>query len=155
MDKQKSVSVARKVESLAIGYIGVFFFSLGTSYFQERFLYRVPRILAPVFDMFGNIGLAIGMLVLGGVLVYYGFTKWKTAAGKKNPYLMLAAAGFLVGIVLANIDFNPNKSVEIMERIDTQREAQIDKVRNSGEITFKSAELNEHYIGQSQNLTTA
>ena len=117
MDKQKTVSIARKVESLAIGYIGVFFFSWGTSYFQEQLYYQVPRILIPVFDIFGNVGLAIGMLILGGGLIYYGFTKWKIAAEKKNLYWILAVIGLAIGVALANITFNPNKSAETTEEI--------------------------------------
>jgi len=144
MDKQKTVSIARKVESLATGFIGVFFFSMGTSYFQERFLYRVPRILIPVFDMFGNIGLAIAMLILGGGLIYYGFTEWKTVSERKNLYWILAAAGLIIGIALANINFNPDKSAEMTERMDKKREEQIDEIRNLGETTFKSSELNGH-----------
>ena len=144
MDKQKTVNIAQKVESLAIGFIGVFFFSLGTSYFQERFLYRVPRILTPVFDMFGNIGLAIGMLILGGGLIYYGFTKWKSATKKKSLYRILAVIGLAVGVVLANINFNPKKSTNIMEEMNKRREAQIDEIRNSGELSFSNVEIKEH-----------
>jgi hypothetical protein len=38
MDKQKIAVIAQKGEALAIGYIGVVFFSLGTTNFQERFI---------------------------------------------------------------------------------------------------------------------
>ena len=144
MDKQKISIIARKVEAFAIGYIGIFFFSMGTSYFQERFLYRVPRVLIPVFDMFGNIGLAISMLILGGGLIYYGFTKWKSVAEKKNLYWILAAVGLVVGVALANVNFNPNKSSEIMEEMDKRRENEMDKIRNSGELNFHNAEVDEH-----------
>jgi len=147
MDKQKVVSIARQVESLAIGFIGVCFFSIGTSYFQEQFLYRVPRILIPVFDMFGNIGLAIGMLILGGGLIYYGFTKWKSVAEKKSLYWILAVIGLAAGVALANINFKPNRSADIMEEMDKRREAQIEKIRNSGELSFSNAEL-ESYIAE-------
>ena len=50
MDKIKIATIAKKAEGLAIGFIGVCFFSMGTTYFQERFVYRMPRILAPVYD---------------------------------------------------------------------------------------------------------
>jgi hypothetical protein len=143
MDKQKTVAVARKVESLAIGFIGVFFFSTGTSYFRERLLYHVPRILMPVFDALGNIGLAIGLLILAGGIIYYGFTKWKAVAERKNLYWILAAAGLVVGVAVANINFNPNKSAEITERVEKRREAQIDEVRNLEEKSFNNIELNE------------
>ena len=145
MDKQKAVIIARKVEAFAIGFIGVFFFSLGTSYFQERFLYQVPRILIPVFDLLGNVGLATGMLVLGGGLIYYGFTQWKPVAEKKALYWMIAAIGLIVGVALANINFNPNKAADIMEEMDKQREAQIDDIRNSGELNFSNAAVEKHF----------
>ncbi|MCL1867623.1 MAG: hypothetical protein FWF72_01560 [Paludibacter sp.] len=144
MDKQKTVITARKVESLAIGFIGICLFSLGTSYFQERFIYRVPRILTPVFNLFGNVGLAIGMLILGGGLIYYGFTKWKSVAEKKNLYWILAVIGLAAGIALANINFKPNKSADSMENIDKRREAEMDKFRNSGELKFHNAQVDEH-----------
>jgi len=112
MDKQKIVAIAQKVEALAIGFIGVFFFSLGTSYFRERFIYQVPRILIPVFDLLGNVGLAIAMLILGGGIIYYGFTKWKSASDKKSLYWILAAIGLVIGIALANINFNSKKQQE-------------------------------------------
>ena len=143
MDKQKTVSIARKVESLAMGFIGVGFFSYGTSYFQEQLVYNVPRILLPVFNIFGNVGLAIGMLILGGGLIFYGFTKWKAAEGKKNLYLIVAAVGLVVGVALANINFSSNKTDDFMERMDKQREEQIDEIMNLKDMTFKNAELNK------------
>ncbi|MDR1180620.1 MAG: hypothetical protein LBL13_01380 [Bacteroidales bacterium] len=144
MDKQKTVTIARKVESIALGYIGVFFFSLGTSYFQERFLYRVPRILIPVFDMLGNVGLAIGLLILGGGFIYYGFTKWKSVTEKKSLYWILAVAGLIAGVALANINFNPNKSTDIQEKMDKKRESQMDELRNLDGLSFSNAEVDEH-----------
>ena len=145
MDKQKVAGIARKVESLAYGYIGIFFISLGTSYFQEQSLYQVPRILIPIFNILGNIGLAIGMLILGGGLIYYGFTKWKSLTEKKTLYLILAAIGLVAGIALANINFNSNKSksAEITDEMK-ERETQIDETRNSGGLNFSNAEVDKH-----------
>ncbi|MDR1330539.1 MAG: hypothetical protein LBK07_00355 [Tannerella sp.] len=144
MDNQKIAAVARKVEALALGYIGVFIFSMGTSYFQERFLYRVPRILIPVFDVFGGVGLAIGMLILGSGLIYYGFTLWKSVSEKRNLYLILTAAGLVAGVALANLDFNPGKAAGIMEEMDKRRASQMDELRNSDELSFSNAEVDEH-----------
>jgi hypothetical protein len=144
MDKQKTVTVAGRVEALAYGFIGVFFISLGSSYFQERFLYRVPRLLIPVFDLFGNVGLAAGMIILGGGFIYYGFAKWKSVNGKKALYGILAALGLLIGIALANIDLNPNKAAEIMQEMDEKREAQIDELRNAPAPSFSDPQINEH-----------
>ena len=145
MNENKTVSIAKKVEAFAMAFIGVFFIGLGTSYFQERFLYRVPRILAPVFEFFGNIGLAIGLLVLGIGLIYWGFTKWQSVSEKRKLYWIIAVAGLAVGVVLANIDFGSKRtSSEIMEEMDTKREAQIEEVRNSGDLNFSNAEVDAH-----------
>jgi hypothetical protein len=147
MDKQKMVIIAKKVEALAIGFIGVWFFSYGTSYFKERFIYNVPRILIPVFNFFGNIGLAIGMLILGAVLIVYGFSKWKSVAKNKILYWIFAVTALAVGVTLANINFNKGKSDKYMEELDKKREAQIEELRNSGDLNFKKPEV-DAYIAE-------
>ena len=145
MNENKTVSIAKKVEAFAMAFIGIFFIGLGTSYFQERFLYRVPRILIPIFEFFGNIGLAIGLMVLGIGLIYWGFTKWQSVSEKKKLYWIIAVAGLAVGVVLANVDFGSKRtSSEIMEEMDTKREAQIEEVRNSGDLNFSNAEVDAH-----------
>jgi MFS family permease len=141
MDKQK---IARQVEALAEGFIGIFILSLGTSYFQERFLYRVPRILIPVFDLFGNVGLAIGMIILGGGILYYGFTLWKSVSASPKLYLILALIGLIAGLALANIELNPNKSAEIQDRMEETRAAQIDALRDAPLPSFDDPALNDH-----------
>ncbi|MDR3218692.1 MAG: hypothetical protein LBU22_06885 [Dysgonamonadaceae bacterium] len=79
METSKVASLAKRVEALAAGFIGVCFFSIGTSYFQERFIYRIPRILSPVFDLFGNVGAALGMLIIG-----IGFLVWAFLRGNQE-----------------------------------------------------------------------
>jgi uncharacterized membrane-anchored protein YhcB (DUF1043 family) len=142
MSKEQIVIVAEKAKSYGIALVGIVFFSLGTSYFQERLLYRVPRILEPVFDYLGNIGLAVGMLVLGGVFIAYGFINWKKVSQKSLPYWVIALAGLVVGIALANINFR--SSEKIMEDINKTREAQIDEIRNSDKPDFKDQEVEKH-----------
>jgi hypothetical protein len=142
MENQKIVIVAEKVKSFAIAFIGVLFFSLGTSYFQERLLYRVPRILIPVFDKLGYIGLAVGLLVLGGAFIVYGFITWKKVAQKQSIYWIIALVGLVVGSVLANINFK--SSEEIMEDINENREAQIDDIRHFDRPDFKNPDVNKY-----------
>jgi len=142
MSKEQIVIVAEKAKSYGIALVGIVFFSLGTSYFQERLLYRVPRILEPVFDYLGNIGLAVGMLLLGGVFIVYGFINWKKVSQKSRPYWVIALAGLVVGIALANINFR--SSEKIMEDINKTREAQIDEIRNSDKPDFKDQEVEKH-----------
>ncbi|MDR2475972.1 MAG: hypothetical protein LBD45_08960 [Bacteroidales bacterium] len=143
MDKQQIFIAAEKVKSFGIALVGIVIFSLGTSYFQERLLYRVPRILIPVYDLLGNIGLATGMLLLGGAFIAYGYTKWKKVSQKKSIYWIIAIAGMLVGSMLANIDFKSSK--EIMDDIDQQRERQIDEIRNLGKHNFDNPDIDRHF----------
>jgi hypothetical protein len=145
MEKQKVVIIAEKIKAFAIAFIGVILFSTGTSYFQERLLYRVPRILIPIFDTLGYIGLAVGMLILGGVFIVYGFITWKKVSQKKSVYWIIALIGLVVGSILANINFK--SSEEIMDDIDKKRETQIDEVRHSDKPDFKNSEVNE-YLGE-------
>jgi len=109
MDKQKTTETVRKIEAFVIGSIGVCIFSLGTTYFQEPESYYVPGILTPFFKLLGNVGLAIGILIPGGVLICYGFTKWNNyVSEKKFLYGIYAAIGLIIGIILANILYHPN-----------------------------------------------
>ena len=135
MDKEKVVSVFRKIEAITIGAIGVFFIGYGITYFQEQSSYNVPRILYPVFATLGNVGLAIGMLILGGGLIYWGFTKWKSLADNKKLYWIIVAVGILVAIVLAKIAVDivaSNKSSDVTEETDKR------------ELGFKNSEAEEH-----------
>ena len=148
MDTEKRVAIGNKINAFAYAFVGIGIFSYGTSYFQERLLYNVPRILIPVFEIFGNIGLAIGMLILGGGLIYWGFTKWKSVFEKKNLYWIIAVVGLAVGVVLANVNFNPNKSAEILEEMHQKTEAQAkereEAFRNAGELSFRNPHADAH-----------
>lgn len=75
-------TIAEKVKSLAMGFIGSMFIALGFSYFSEQAYYRVPRILIPIYNLLGNIGLAIGLLILGAILLYVSYTKFKNNEGR-------------------------------------------------------------------------
>ena len=147
MEKEKIVSITRKIGSFGYALVGVVIFSYGTSYFQERLLYNVPRILIPVFNIFGNIGLAIGMLILGGGFIYWGFTQWKAVVEKKNLYWIFAVIALLIGVALTNINFNPDKSARIMEEMGKEREAQIETLRNSGGLNFSNPHV-DAYISE-------
>ena len=144
MNTDKKVTIGHYLESFGYGLVGVGLFSYGTSYFQERLIYNVPRILIPIFEIFGNVGLAIGMLILGGGLIYCGFTRWKKASDKKILYWIVAVIGLAVGVVAANINVNPKKSVEIMEEINQNREYQMEELRNIDKLSFRNATAEEH-----------
>ena len=143
MDKTKMVTIAKKVEGLAIGLIGVCFFSIGTTYFQERLIYRMPRILVPVYDLLGPTALAIAMLLLGFGLIAWGFTKWKSFGGKKSLYLILALVGLAVGVFFSNYNFK--SSEDIMQKMEESRQNQIEKAKQVKRPNFKNAEIDKYF----------
>jgi hypothetical protein len=143
MDNQKVVVTAEKIKSFAIAIIGVIFFSWGTDYLSgEHLLYNVPRILVPVFKLFGPVGLAIGLMILGAALIAYGFVRWKKTGAKQPVYLVVVIPMLIAGIVLANVNFKSSKNY--MEEQDQKREAQIEEVRNMKKPDFKNKDLEKH-----------
>lgn len=89
---QKVLSVAERIKSFAIGLIGSGFLAYGTTYFSEQASYRVPRILLPVYNAFGNVGLAIGMIILGAILIIWALSRFKKSGGKPNVFIIFFAA---------------------------------------------------------------
>jgi uncharacterized membrane-anchored protein YhcB (DUF1043 family) len=146
MEKQKVILIAEKTKSFAIALIGIVFVSWGTNYlWGEHLLYNVPRILLPIFNLFGPVGLAIGLLLLGLALIVYGFIKWKKVAEKSFVYWVIVILALAAGVILANVNFR--SSEEIQEKIDQQRENQIDEIRNSEKPDFKNKEVEKHFDG--------
>ena len=146
MDKTKMATIAKKVEGLAIGFIGVCFFSMGTTYFQERLIYRMPRILTPVYDLLGPTALAIAMLLLGLGVIVWGFTRWKSAGGKKTLYLILAGVLLAVGVFLANNGiFEDSKSGDTMQRIEENQQEQIEKMKQAARPNLKNPNINKYF----------
>jgi flagellar motility protein MotE (MotC chaperone) len=143
MENKKVVIIAEQAKSFAIALVGIVFFSWGTSYlFAEHLLYNVPRILIPVFNLFGAVGLAIGLLILGGGLMAYAFAKWKKTEGKLWVYCLPVIMGLVVGIVVANVNFK--SSDDFMKEQDKQRETQIDEIRNQEKAKFQNQDLEKH-----------
>jgi len=155
MDNTKTVTIAKKVEGLAIGFIGVCFFSMGTTYFQERLIYRMPRILVPVYDFLGPIGLAVSMLLLGLGLIAWGFTRWYSSGGKKMLYLILAVILLVAGVFLANkngfFESSEERTEEIIQRMEDDRQKQVEEVKQVTRPNFKNAEIDK-YFGDFENL---
>jgi hypothetical protein len=143
MEATKVTMIAKRVEGIAIGFIGVCFFSMGTTYFQERFIYRMPRILVPVYDLLGSTALAVAMLLLGIALIIWGFSIWKSAAGKSALYVALAIIGLAAGAFLANYNFK--SSEDIMQEIDDSRQKQIEEVKQTARPNSKNPEIDRYF----------
>lgn len=102
-EKSTTLSTAEKIKSFAMGLIGSGIFSMGSTYFSPQAAYRIPRILLPVYELFGHTGLAIGMIILGAILMFFAYRKF-TAHGGRSMYLLIflviAVLGFY-GIIFA------------------------------------------------------
>lgn len=146
MNKGKTVIIAEKVKAFAIALIGVCFFGIGTTYFEERLVYRLPRILIPVLDLFGNVALAIAMLVLGAGLIYYGFTKWKKVSDKAALYWVIAIIGLCLASFLMHWSDSRDKekAAGMMEEMNQERLEQIDEIRGLEKPDFKNADIDKH-----------
>lgn len=90
----KKQMVVERIKAFAYGLIGSLFFTWGLTYFQEQESYRVPRLLRPAFELFGNIGLAVGLIIFGGLLMFYAYNSFKKNGGK--PIVMLITLPLLI-----------------------------------------------------------
>jgi hypothetical protein len=148
MDKEKLQRKLEKFKAAAMGFIGAGIFTQGALYFQPQASYHVPRILYPIFEIAGNVGLAIGMLMLGLFLLYLGLNKWKNHGGASNHYLIIGAVGIVLfsGILwFSNQPKELKSSAEINARFDTEKDEQIDEIKDMQKPQFNNAEIEKYY----------
>lgn len=141
-------AIAEKVKSFAMGFIGAFFLALGVSYFSEQSSYRIPRILLPVYEFLGNIGLAIGLLILGGILLYYAYIKFKKYGGR--PVIMLIVLPLFTLLAFGlNTFFNNNQAGK--KEDNAQNRQATDQVGNANRPELNN-EKAEKYLDKLENL---
>lgn len=141
--QNKTQSTAEKVKAFAMGFIGALFFTLGISYFKEQAQYKVPRILVPVLELFGHIGLAIGLLILGAILIFLSYLKFKKHGVKPLVILIVLSLTvtsiFTVFKLIEYSDFSKNKIKE--ERL---KQELYNKVENAERPKLNNQNANEH-----------
>ncbi len=145
MENNKTVNIAEKIKAIAIAFIGTGIFSQGTFYFKEQSSYNVPRILYPVFELLGNVGLAVSMLILGLGLAFWAYTKWKNADGKPAIFGLIAVAAFAI---FFSILFFANKKAspeELMKASEEARAKGIEKINSAAQPDFGSPEIDAHF----------
>ena len=147
MEKEQIAVIAEKVKAFAMGLIGICFVSMGATYFEEQAIYRVPRILLPIFNIFGNIGLAIGLILLGLGLMVYGFIKWKKFSQKAMLYPIIAIPVLALSIYLSfAVDAFKDKGNGDGLTSEERREAQIEDIRNMKKPKFKSEKVEKYFL---------
>lgn len=146
MDEQKTVTIAHKVRAFAGGFVGVIIFAIGTTLFEERLVYRIPRVLSLVFDLLGNVGTAIGMLLIGAGFIWWGLSKWKDAGGKTAVYAVCMLVGLAAAIPLMFLDNKPTRSVEeINADMERDRQEHIDEIRAAERPDLNNAEVDAFF----------
>lgn len=128
-EMNKTLSNAEKIKALAMGLIGSLFFTWGLTYFKEQDDYRVPRILLPVFELFGNIGLAFGLLLLGGLLMFFAYRKFIKFGGKPIVMQILLPLLVVVSFMASKLTENSDKGKTQIERMESLKE----KINNQTE----------------------
>lgn len=146
MENNKTVNIAEKIKAIAITFIGAGIFSQGTFYFKEQSSYNIPRILYPVFEFLGNVGLAVAMLILGLTLVFWAYRKWKNSAGKSGIFGLVALASF--GVFFSILFFTANKKVsteELMKISEENRAKGIENIEAAEKPDFGKPEIDKHF----------
>jgi len=144
MKKEQIVTTAEKVKALAMGFIGICFISMGATYFEEQAVYRVPRILLPIFNTLGNVGLAAAMILLGLGLLVYGFIQWKKFSKKALLYPIIAVPVLALSIYLS-FSADLFKDRDEKRTSEDRREAQIEDIRNMKKPKFKSEKVEAYF----------
>ena len=123
---------------------------MGISYFSPQLIYRMPRILVPIYELTGGTGLAVALLILGGGLIWWGLSAWKKHEGKTSVYCILAAISLAVGIVLFNVELGSQKSSEeameeYVERAQEAQQVHIEEIRNTERPNLGNDKANEYF----------
>lgn len=130
--KQSTLMTIEKIKSFAIALVGGGIFGMGSTYFSEQGEYRIPRILLPVYEIFGHVGLAVGMMILGAGLLYFAYRKFTQNNGKAIVILvfsLIAILGFY-GIIFATN--SPKASIEdLRASIEKNQQKTKDKIANA------------------------
>lgn len=145
MENNNTATIGEKIKAVAITFIGAGIFSQGTFYFQEQNSYNVPRILYPVFELLGNVGLAVAMLILGLALVYWGYTKWKNAGSKAGIFALIAIAAFAIFFAILFMANKPASSEELMQSSEENRQKGIEKMAAMDKPDFGNAEVEQQF----------
>lgn len=140
MMEQKTTNWLKHVEYGALGFIGSAFLINGLSYFKPQAEYYVPRILMPLFEFFGNVGLAVGLLLLGAGMIVYGFICWRKYGGRVWMYAMVVT---LAAVLFALLGLSSGKAEEPCG--EERREEQVDQIRNSERPELAGAEANAFF----------
>jgi hypothetical protein len=148
MEDNKTLNIANKIKALAIGFCGAGFFAQGVFSFKEMPSYRMPRLLIIVYETLGHTGLAIGLILLGGALFFYGYSIWKKTGGKLFLFRLLIV---LFMFIFAFIVFFATKSASLpptqeeIKSAEAERLKSVDNMMQMDQPNFNSLEIDQFF----------
>ena len=151
-EKNSTLMTIEKIKSFAIALVGAGIFSMGSTYFSEQAEYRIPRILLPIYEIFGNVGLAIGMMILGTGLIYFAYRKFTQNNGKS---IIILAFSIIAVLGLYGIIFSTSSkrtSIEdIKSSIEKNQQKTKEEIANTERPTLNN-DLANKYIEKLEAL---
>jgi len=150
-EKNTTLIIAEKVKAFAMAFIGSAFITIGSTYFSEHSSYYIPRILLPVYSVFGNTGLAIGMLALGLLLIIYAFLKFKKHGGQPITFIAFQVVSILVfGVIIYTTNKKPS-TVEVSQYFEEQEQIKKKMLDDVERPKLDNAKANT-YLDNLENL---
>ncbi|WP_231426398.1 hypothetical protein [Pedobacter sp. Leaf250] len=147
MEDNKTVQTAEKIKAAAMGFIGAGIFSQGTLYFRPQSSYNVPRILYPVFELLGNKGLAVAMIILGLLLLYFGFSKWKKFNGSLSVFSLIGGVSLALFFSILLLTGKKQQSTqEILNASNQDREKAIAGMQAMDKPDFGNKAIDNHFV---------
>lgn len=153
--EKTSLELLEKIKALATVFISCGFITMGFTYFKPQTEYHVPRILYPIFKIFGNEGLAIGMILLGIVLCFFAYKNFIKNHGRIYVFMisiLISIAIFTVIIVF--FDKDKCQETALLEKIEASKKANdqlVGSINNMKKPNFNNAEV-EQYILHRENI---
>ncbi|GEM_PF-1260556 len=142
----KTQQTAERVKAIAIAFIGAIFFALGPGYFSEQSSYRVPKILWPVYELFGHVSLAIGLLLLGAIMLFWAYRKFTKYGGKPVVMLVLIPVFVAGGFGLAKLSENTGKQKSGgSELAQAQREKVANEISDADRPELDNEKANQYF----------
>jgi hypothetical protein len=101
-----------------------------------------------VYETFGHVGLAIGMIIVGGGLFFYGYSIWKKTGGKLMVFRLLIVLFLFIFAFIIFLSSRPkpyNPSAEEIETAEENRLKGIDGMRKMDKPNFNNAEIDKFF----------
>ncbi|WP_114791170.1 hypothetical protein U0035_22300 [Niabella yanshanensis] len=159
VETNKSQAFLESVKNLAIALVGTGIAGKGITYFTPHFSYDVPRILLPVYEVFGPAGLAVGMVVLGVLLAACSFFRW--VGSKRKPLQWILIVGIPALLIVAAVYATSAEKKQEPSKANSRQELAISaniEAAASGTVIFPSSfswESKQQYDQLIKNLDAA